>query len=83
MAASACWWWLDRRKHWFLPLHSQPKCNACIDQVACGGDHTLAVCQHEVRDAEARGAADRRLLGSWYVCYRQLRLSTLPTLPLS
>lgn len=34
-------------------------------QVACGGDHTLAVCQHEVREAEARGAADRRLLGSW------------------
>lgn len=38
---------------------------AVAAQVACGGDRTLAVCQHEVRDAEARGAADRRLLGSW------------------
>jgi hypothetical protein len=40
-------------------------CIALAAQVACGGDRTLAVCQHEVRDAEARGAADRRLLGSW------------------
>jgi hypothetical protein len=42
-------------------------CLALAAQVACGGDRTLAVCQHEVRDAEARGAADRRLLGSWCV----------------
>lgn len=34
-------------------------------QVACGGDHTLAVCQHEVGAAAASLGADRRVLGSW------------------
>ena len=47
------------------PMHDHHTWYLVAAQVACGGDRTLAVCQHEVRDAEARGAADRRLLGSW------------------
>ena len=52
-------------KRHLLPPDITTSLPAWLRQVACGGDHTLAVCQHEVREAEARAGADRRLLGSW------------------